>query len=163
MRAGRIVLDPLRLCVRFKGCSTATEIDDRLCEENGIYCELNEASCITYAIPPFSCPEYARPHAALLHLGEALELVSKEPFHANATESIDSSRLIYSSTPAYLNTKLASLGITESVAVDDRLLGRISGETVCPYPPGIPLLLGKERVRSTLASSCLASPCLAFN
>jgi len=53
-RSGTIALDPLRLCVHFSGVAEATAVDDDLCERDGIYCELNDRSCITYAVPAYS-------------------------------------------------------------------------------------------------------------
>ena len=51
--SNKIVLDPLRLAIQFNGLQDSTIIDDFLCNQYGIYCELNQKKCITYAISPY--------------------------------------------------------------------------------------------------------------
>ena len=46
-------LDPLRLTLRF-AMKDNQVIDDRICVEDGIYCELNLKSCITYHMSVYS-------------------------------------------------------------------------------------------------------------
>ena len=51
--SNKIILDPLRLALQFNGSPDSTIIDDFLCNQYGIYCELNQKKCITYAISPY--------------------------------------------------------------------------------------------------------------
>ena len=48
-----LCIDPLRLTLRFT-VNNNQLIDDKLCDENEIYCELNLKSCITYHISMYS-------------------------------------------------------------------------------------------------------------
>jgi arginine/lysine/ornithine decarboxylase len=53
-------VDPLRLTVHF-ACANNQDVDDSMCASEGIYCELNMRSCISFNIPVFSSVEYLVP------------------------------------------------------------------------------------------------------
>jgi arginine/lysine/ornithine decarboxylase len=48
-----------------------------------------------------------------------------------------------------LSPRDAFFSVSERLAVDEQLIGRLSGETVVSCPPGIPVLLGGERIQAT--------------
>lgn len=56
-----LMVDPLRLSLRLIGRDSRTELDDPMCDEDGIYCELNQRDCISYNIPLFSTTETLAP------------------------------------------------------------------------------------------------------
>ena len=52
------------------------------------------------------------------------------------------------SPPAPLTPRQAFFAATTTVALEDAI-GQVSAELVCPYPPGIPVLLPGEQVTRT--------------
>jgi len=149
---GRVVIDPLRLCVRFKNCTDATVIDDAICEKFGIYCELNEPSSITYVIPPFSGHTYPDTNKAFNLLSSTLTEVSSSMLEITVDGGLLSAPIPYISevqtSSSFLSIKNTNVLAKEVVGVgdddddDDDLVGRVAAETVCSYPPGIPVLVG---------------------
>lgn len=153
---GRIAIDPLRLCIRFKNCTDATNIDDILCERLGIYCELNEPLCITYAVPPFSGPSYTHTYEAFILLSSTLKDVAAGvldiPENENVREKNDPS--VYpsqqSSSPSFLSVTSTMTYLKEDAKVDASLIGRVSAENIISYPPGVPILVGKTHLSSNI-------------
>lgn len=76
-----LFVDPTRLNLRVRSevCTqlkiTSIDFDDILCEEHGIYCELNLPNCITYIIPA------GVDEKEMIELGDAIIDVAKQLRH----------------------------------------------------------------------------------
>jgi arginine/lysine/ornithine decarboxylase len=55
-----LLVDPLRLTIHY-AAENNQAVDDCMCEDDGIYCELNEMGCIAYNIPVFATSNYLSP------------------------------------------------------------------------------------------------------
>jgi len=146
-------IDPLRLTVRFPGRS-ALSVDDKMCEERGLYCELNLDKCISYGIPPGSDSKSLKKlRKALLDEGEG----EIEDIICDSLLNEDSIQggITYLHTNAAKNRQSIAISLkTEKDAM--AAIGRISAETVCPYPPGIPVLIKGEQVTLAHVASLAA-------
>ena len=149
-------VDPLRLSVRYPSCSDSTVVDDALCDDLGLYCELNLPSCITYCLPP----SLSRNSPGFAALQKGLASAANGCYGA-AGDGLVGERRRPSGDAMSKTTKLAcSVALVdptpalegwgeEVLEVDGAfgaLVGRISVETLCPYPPGIPIVIQGERL-----------------
>ena len=137
------VVDPLRLTVAHRGRS-ALAVDDKMCEERGIYCELNLRGCISYGVPPGATT------ASVAVLKDAL--LTEHKVGAGTSSNRDAAAVAGVSMPRAAEIALVDMGSLRrgrgvAVPVADAI-GRISAETICPYPPGIPLVVRGEHVTS---------------
>ena len=144
----RLQVDPLRLTVSFPGApdGDATKVDDWLCDEHGIYCELNLPKCITYVIPPGATRESL---AALQH---ALILAANKwgPGPAVDQKLFTAAALQQQQQAGFIDTGKTLDGFdAETVAVEEAA-GRVCAETICLYPPGIPLVIRGETIDANL-------------
>ena len=144
-KGGLVVIDPLRLCVRFEGYELATDIDDELCSSRQIYCELNEEACITYAVPSYISCE----NSSLVVLSRALLGLTAGSSVKELAVLGDSPAEMHPTELSLLDCKMSSISTpVQQVVLDLSLVGRVAAETVCSYPPGVPVLLRGERIRS---------------
>ena len=176
-------VDPLRLTVRFPGCRDATLVDDALCEAEGLYCELNLPTSITYCLPP----GLARGTEAFHLLQNGLAAAARGEYHpepeagarAEGRPAPEAEEAVATLTLTEAEEAVATLVDAgpalegwqdEAVSLDGPALpgrpnpnpnpnpalpGRLSAETVCPYPPGIPLVIQGERLtRGAVAALC---------
>jgi arginine decarboxylase len=145
-------LDPLRLTVFSQGGRrSGFELDDALIGDFGVYAELPSSRTLTFALGPGSAPEDVD------RLLEALEEVAgtmgesdggeEQGEDSPATEAFPSLALgaLGVGTGAASTPREAYMSATEVVPMEgDAVCGRVSAEVVCPYPPGIPVLLPGE-------------------
>lgn len=138
------VVDPLRLSVHFpRYPSSAMAIDEWLCEQRGLWCELNLPRCIVYCVPMGATETH------LLSLREglcgvlervqlpALETGTRDERQASSSRSDFGEGLLY--MPAIRRKNAVSVPTEEAE-------GMVSAENVVPYPPGIPILLRGEKI-----------------
>lgn len=148
-------VDPLRLSVRFPSCRDSTLVDDALCEDLGLYCELNLPSCITYCLPP----GLSRDSPGFLALKQGLAAAASGQYGSAGDGDAPTKDCQYQGQAqgqkrqeevALVDPTPALEGWAEEVLQVDRaieaLVGRVSAETLCPYPPGIPLVIQGERI-----------------
>ena len=147
-------MDPLRLTVHFPHYpSSAVTIDEWLCEQRGIWCELNLPRCIVYCVPLGSQEEYLTGlQDGLCEVMDRVELsaISRSTMNEEATDTrVGSGQglgqgreggAVY--IPAVKRgRKATNVGLEQT-------LGKVCAESVTPYPPGIPVLLHGEQISS---------------
>lgn len=122
-----------------------------LSEEFGIYCELNLPRCITYIVPVNAKRE------ALQYLVDAILTVAQRirnartflPSYPSPTTDAHSPLIIPSALVndvSYCFPSATLQGLQAEI-INDALVGKISGETLNIYPPGIPFLIKGEVIR----------------
>jgi arginine decarboxylase len=152
-----VALDPLRLTVHFPPAVGVSgyDADEVLIEEYGVYAELPASRTLTFAFGLGTTPEDVD------RLVEALAAVSVSSSSSSPSASSSSSAGAAEegpppSFPAFdggaaatrarlCGPRAAYFTPSEVLATDDpAILGKASAETICPYPPGIPILLPGE-------------------
>jgi len=140
----RLALDPIagrdrdatRLTVDVTGTGWSGFAADALLHETlGVTAELPTLQALTFVLTIGTTP------GDIDALVAGLEAIARQPRPA--------SELTLPSLPPpphpELSPRAAYFTASEPVAIS-RAVGRLSAETVCPYPPGIPVLLAGERV-----------------
>jgi arginine decarboxylase len=146
---GFATLDPTRLTVDVTDCGlTGFAADEILHQSLGVTAELPSLRTLTFII------SLGNRHEDIERLVWALQTL---PSHPSASETTAlkfhqiSSLDLYSANTIYHQTactpRQAFFATTESVAIA-QTVGRISAELICPYPPGIPLLIPGEQITS---------------
>ena len=164
---GGLVVDPLRLSVRFAS-RDSTAVDDAMCEAEGIYCELNlkvgEASsiphasltrslslsdvlpaaqdCLTYGVP-LGVPDAQMQLLSRSLLSRAYAAAAPVPRVGDAKGSADITFLSLRGAASGALPEVVDALSVVSGAETGRLL---SADSVYLYPPGIPLLVRGEVV-----------------
>ena len=158
----RWYVDPLRLTVTFPHRS-ALAIDDRMCEEKHIYCELNMPLCITYGIPPGATMESLKVlKQALLeehdvHVDATVDDAPSVPSLRDTSAFVVAKNDDLDTQPSAIQPVTTNNGITKIITNGLRhgrtmsvplheAINHLSAETICIYPPGIPLLVRGELV-----------------
>mmetsp|Transcript_14487 Transcript_14487/g.19035 ORF Transcript_14487/g.19035 Transcript_14487/m.19035 type:complete len:605 (-) Transcript_14487:113-1927(-) len=142
-------LDPLKVTVFFSDDQVdGFEADELLIEEYGIYAELPSPKSITFAFGPGSTQEDTR------RVVEAMKDISSRvrPQAEKSSGDIDFNLSELKDLTDMESEEQPQKGVTPREAffhmaevVDaEKAVGRLSAETICPYPPGIPLLLPGE-------------------
>ncbi|KAL1568143.1 arginine decarboxylase-like [Salvia divinorum] len=136
--------DPLRITVgaRELGLS-GFEADDILCRDFGVMSELVGTQSITLAFNLGT----KREHASRLLSG--LEYLSETYSHTNGlsseTETSATTLAPFDDFNVVLSPRDAFFAHKRKVRFEDSL-GKICGELICPYPPGIPVVIPGEVV-----------------
>ncbi|KAI4352731.1 hypothetical protein L6164_006952 [Bauhinia variegata] len=136
-------IDPLRLTIGFWQLGlSGYEADEVLYRDHGIVCELVGNRSVTYAFNLGTCRDHVqRLVSGISHLSatcssvqqpEDRGITSYAPFH-------DITMSLIPRDAFFASKRKVTLG--ES-------LGGISGELICPYPPGIPVLIPGEVITS---------------
>jgi arginine/lysine/ornithine decarboxylase len=147
-RPGVADWDPLRVVVDVRETGrTGYEVADALRQSYDVQVELATQATFVLVLGMY------QPDSDLVRVGGDIEETVKRirmPFPRTATEAIQRplSTLQYD---VAIPPRDAFLGDTEVVAVDDAV-GRISGESIAGYPPGIPALLPGERITAELVA-----------
>ncbi|KAH1141656.1 hypothetical protein GLYMA_12G049000v4 [Glycine max] len=132
-------IDPLRLTVGFwKVGLSGYEADEILYGDYGVVCELVGNKSITYAFNLGTCRDHVqRLLSGIKHLA-ATYVTIQQPEERVLTVHAPFDDKITSLIPrdAFFASK-RKVTIKESI-------GEISGELICPYPPGIPVLIPGE-------------------
>lgn len=137
-------VDPLRLTVGMQKLGlSGFEADDILCRDFGVIPELVGTQSITLAFNLGT----KREHASRLLSG--LEYLSATFSHANGSSGereIDITTLApFDDFNMVLSPRDAFFARKQKVSFEDSL-GKICGELICPYPPGIPVVIPGEVV-----------------
>jgi arginine/lysine/ornithine decarboxylase len=132
-------IDPLRLTVGFSELGlSGYEADEILYRDFGIVCELVGNKSITYALNLGTCRDHVqRLLSGIKHLAAACSSI-KQPKDRLVTDHAPFDDIIMSLIPrdAFFASK-RKVTAKESI-------GKVSGELICPYPPGIPVLIPGE-------------------
>lgn len=151
-RSGAFVaLDPLRVTVHFPPALglSGYDADEVLIEDYGVYAELPASRTLTFALGLGTTQEDVD------RLVEALAAISAAAASSDGKTAAAEQEAALPFPPfdgraAATRARLcglreAYLTPSEVLATDDpAIVGRASAETVCPYPPGIPVLLPGE-------------------
>lgn len=132
-------IDPLRLTIGFWQLGlSGYEADEILYRDHGIVCELVENQSITYAFNLGTSRDHVqRLVSGIEHLAAAFASIPRKevkgssciaPFDDIITRSIPRDAFFASKKRVTLRESL----------------GEIAGELICPYPPGIPVLIPGE-------------------
>ncbi|KAM3301162.1 arginine decarboxylase [Capsicum chacoense] len=134
-------IDPLRLTVGVWQLGlSGFEADDILCNDFGVVCELVGTKSITLAFNLGTQRDHIlRLVDGLMHLSQTSHFhqpVKDEGENVNRFVCFDDVRISMSPREAFFASK-CKVSIRDSI-------GEICGELVCPYPPGIPVLIPGE-------------------
>jgi len=136
-------IDPTRLtvCLGELTCS-GFDVDEFLCEKHGVYAELPSFRHITFILSIGTSVEDVE------RLVSGFESVASQFRRPEGDQGLNVSALV-PQTPAFgepvISARDAFFKMKEQVALDEAV-GRICASPVCPYPPGIPVLLPGERI-----------------
>lgn len=132
-------LDPTRLTVDVTGLGlTGFEADEILHQTLNVTAELPSLRQLTFIITPGNTPADVE--------------VLVQAFQKLAAEAIDPPTLIKTMPPFPANSMIPGLSprsafFAKTIALPvAEAIGRLSGELICPYPPGIPVLLPGEAI-----------------
>uniref|UniRef100_A0A2P2NHW8 Arginine decarboxylase-like n=1 Tax=Rhizophora mucronata TaxID=61149 RepID=A0A2P2NHW8_RHIMU len=133
-------IDPLRLTIGFSQLGlSGHESDDILDRDHGIISELVGTKSITYAINLGTC----RDHIQRLVMG-LKELSSWSQRNHAMGMGLDNRRFApFVDATMILNPRDAFFARKNRVGILESL-GKICGELICPYPPGIPVMIPGE-------------------
>jgi arginine decarboxylase len=141
-------MDPLKLTIDCSKISpSGYHLEERLAEVYGVHAELAGWKTLTFAFGPGSTEAHA------MCLMDSL----KAEADLAGTRTAEKSLAIYPQHSAYahlisaMTPREAYFAASEALPAADAI-GRISAETLCPYPPGIPVvLLGEILTRDHLS------------
>ena len=142
-----LIIDPLRLSIKYniQARKNSIETDDAMCDESGIYCELNLSDCISYGVPPGATKNTLEPLREeiirQLKLNSHPQLSAKD---SNQPTDImekytEKNKLAYIHIKDFVYKAPKAMPILNSV-------GKISAETICLYPPGTPIISRGETI-----------------
>jgi arginine decarboxylase len=136
-------LDPLRLTVLIDGMNGFTA-DEILHEELGITCELPGLQSLTFIATHGTTDEDCdRLLTGLQQLSDRI----LEP--CNNSINDESNYEIFTEIPIIvLSPRDAFFAKSKLVTVNDAI-GQISADLICPYPPGIPIIMPGEQITET--------------
>ncbi|KAK7383300.1 hypothetical protein VNO78_28974 [Psophocarpus tetragonolobus] len=132
-------IDPLRLTVGFwKLGLSGYEADEILYRDYGVVCELVGNKSITYAFNLGTC----RVHVQRLLLG-IKHLAATYASIQQPEERMLTVHAPFNDTTMTLIPRDAFFASKRKVTIMESI-GEVSGELICPYPPGIPVLIPGE-------------------
>ncbi|XP_052108299.1 uncharacterized protein LOC107458699 isoform X2 [Arachis duranensis] len=132
-------IDPLRLTVGFWELGlSGYEADEILYRDFRIVCELVGSKSITYAVNLGTC----RDHVQRLILGIKHLAATYAHIH-QPEETMVTGHAPFDDIVMRLIPRDAFFASKRKVSIKD-CVGEISGDLVCPYPPGIPVLIPGE-------------------
>ncbi|BAY86200.1 Orn/Lys/Arg decarboxylase [Calothrix parasitica NIES-267] len=127
---------------------TGFEAEEILDEKFNITPEFADTKTVTFII---SLGNTASDIELLVKAFKTLALEFRKPLLEIKKRSLSS---IPESNTFHLSPRQAFFSSTETVPIQEAI-NRISAETVCPYPPGIPLLIPGEKISSTTVEHLL--------
>ncbi|KAB2026970.1 hypothetical protein ERO13_D05G001400v2 [Gossypium hirsutum] len=138
------VIDPLRLTFGFWRLGlSGFEADETLYSDQGVISELVGTRSITFAINLGTCRDHIQRLACgIKNLSEA-SLLSFEKIKGQIEDHCGSAP--FSDITMSLNPREAFFARKRKVAIGESL-GKICGELICPYPPGIPVMIPGETI-----------------
>ena len=132
-------LDPTRLTVDVSRLGiTGFAADEILHEQLGVTCELPLLHHLTFIISLGNTTEDIE---KLIQACKTLSQLTTKPSPSSSTSPPPPSSLIL--YPSEVSPRQAYFSATETIPID-RASDRLCGELICPYPPGIPLLMPGE-------------------
>ncbi|CAI8616685.1 unnamed protein product [Vicia faba] len=134
-----LAMDPLRLTVGFWELGlSGYEADRILLRDFGIVCELVGNKSITYVLTHGTCREHVeRLVLGIKHLAATCSSI-QQPKDIVLTGHAPFNDIIMKLIP-----RDAFFASKRKVAMKESI-GKVSGELICPYPPGIPVLIPGE-------------------
>lgn len=137
-------IDPLRLTVGFWQLGlSGYEADEILYRDYGIVCELVGNKSITYALNLGTC----RDHVQRLLLG-IKQLAATYAYTQQPEERVHNGHAPFDDIVTSLIPRDAFFASKRKVTIKESI-GEVSGELICPYPPGIPVLIPGEVITET--------------
>lgn len=141
------VIDPLRVTVGFHDLGlSGFEADDFLFEHQRIIPELIGSHSITFPFTPGTCGEHAqRLISGLKHLSSSFVLhqTKNQRLKYADLKAFDDVNIQLTPREAFF-TKKRKVDIKDSI-------GKVCGELICSYPPGIPIMIPGE----VISEKCL--------
>ena len=132
-------IDPLRLTIGFWQLGlSGYEADEILYRDHGIVCELAGNKSITYALNLGTCRE----HVQRLLLGIKHLAATYAHIH-QPEETVVTGHALFDDIIMRLIPRDAFFASKRKVTIKESV-GEVSGELICPYPPGIPVLIPGE-------------------
>ncbi|OWM89246.1 hypothetical protein CDL15_Pgr010533 [Punica granatum] len=133
-------IDPLRLTVGFWRLGlSGYEADDVLYGDHGVVCELVENQSVTFALNLGTCEK----HVQRLVSGIKQLSVRSSIGKINDRGSCNHHFEPFVETNTRMSPREAFFARKRRVSITE-CIGRISGELICPYPPGIPVTIPGE-------------------
>ncbi|KAK6126620.1 hypothetical protein DH2020_039630 [Rehmannia glutinosa] len=132
-------IDPLRLTIGVRDLGlSGFEADDILCRDFKVISELVGTQSITFAFNLGTKREH------VLRLVSGLEYLSAT-FFPSVKRTIDviANLAVFDDVEMILSPRDAFFAHKRKVSIDESV-GKICGELICPYPPGIPVLIPGE-------------------
>lgn len=135
-------IDPLRLTIGFGQLNlSGYEADEILYEDHEIICELVGTRSVTFAFNLGTCRE----HVERLVLG-LKHVVSSAALTQGSVGKVDHGvSAPFADFTTSLLPREAFFRSKRKVSIE-RCLGEICGELICPYPPGIPVMIPGETI-----------------
>ncbi|CAL8990326.1 unnamed protein product [Prunus brigantina] len=135
-------IDPLRLTIGFQQLGlSGYEADEILYEDHEIICELVETQSITFAMNLGTCREHVqRLVSGIKHLAAAS---ASAPAAKRKIEGGNSA--LFADIETSLIPRDAFFSGKRRVSIENSL-GEVCGELICPYPPGIPVMVPGETI-----------------
>ncbi|XP_056697306.1 uncharacterized protein [Spinacia oleracea] len=137
-----IAIDPLRVTLGFYDLGlSGYEADDFLFKDQRIISELSGSHSVTFPFTPGTCRE----HVNRLVLGVKI-LSSSFLLHQKKKQGMKLADLKpFDDISIQLTPREAFFAKKRRVNIKDAI-GKICGELICPYPPGIPIMIPGELV-----------------
>ncbi len=132
--------DPLRLILVTGAVGLSGLVADKWFMQKGLIAELPEPFCLTF------CLGLAKQLGLANRMQRLWRLLQLSYPFDGPLERLISPPLATISTPEFLPSLAVRAPACELPLHD--IVGRISAEMICPYPPGIPLLIPGERIGS---------------
>ncbi|XP_004301399.1 PREDICTED: uncharacterized protein LOC101297156 isoform X2 [Fragaria vesca subsp. vesca] len=133
-------IDPLRLTIGFRQLGlSGFEADEILYKDHDIICELVETQSITFVITLGTCREHVQKLVSgIQHIAAA------SPSSCAAKMKVDGNNLApFADIKTSLIPRDAFFSGKKRASIENSL-GEVCGELICPYPPGIPVLIPGE-------------------
>ncbi|XVE71945.1 hypothetical protein DITRI_Ditri10aG0191500 [Diplodiscus trichospermus] len=134
------VIDPLRLTFGFWQCRlSGFEADEILYRDQGVISELVGTRSITFAVNLGTCRDH------ILRLASGIRNISTASlsFQKSQEKADHCDSAPFTDITMCLNPRESFFARKKKVAIGESL-GRICGELICPYPPGIPVVIPGE-------------------
>ncbi|XP_021825186.1 uncharacterized protein LOC110766208 [Prunus avium] len=136
------VMDPLRLTIGFQQLGlSGYEADEILYEDHEIICELVETQSITFAMNLGTCREHVQ--RLVLGIKHLAATCASTPAAKRKVEGGNSA--LFADIETSLIPRDAFFSGKRRVSIENSL-GEVCGELICPYPPGIPVMVPGETI-----------------
>jgi len=144
-----LAVDPLRVSIKynFRARKNSIETDDAMCDERGIYCELNLSDCISYGVPPGATMDTLLPLQEEI-IRQCLTTSSLDQISHDFNQPTDVIEgYAERSQLAYIHIKDTVYKAPTAVLLANSI-GKVSAETICLYPPGTPIISRGETINA---------------